>query len=232
MSVEKRKLLISLFFPVLFLLTIWLVKLIEVIFQIDLGFLGVSPRKLTGLVGIATSPLIHADFNHLISNSIPVFLLSWGIFYFYSEISFQVFFLVYFLHGIWLWFGGRDSIHIGASGLIYGFSAFLFFSGIIRKYTPMMAISGVVLFLYGGIIWGIFPTEPHVSWEAHLMGFVAGTFLAIYYRKSGPQRQPFEWELESNNSENESTKDDDQDYTIIHHTGGENEVNYFYKETE
>jgi membrane associated rhomboid family serine protease len=115
------------------------------------------------------------------------------------------------LSGIWVWFGGRDSWHIGASGVIYGLSSFLFVSGMIRKNTQLAALAMVVAFLYGSMIWGIFPDffpKENISWEGHLGGFVAGIIMAFYYRNSGPKPKKYSWELEE---EEETEHEDDLD---------------------
>ena len=183
---EKRKLILSLIFPLFFIFLIWMVKIVEVGLELDFTSFGIYPLKVKGLFGIITSPFIHADFTHLINNSIPLFILSAGIFYFYSPIAFRIFFLTWIITGVWVWLSAREAYHIGASGLIYGFAFFLFFSGIFRKDVRLMAISILVVFLYGSMVWGIFPFFIEISWESHLMGAVAGLFLAIIYRKYGP----------------------------------------------
>ena len=100
MNTEKRKLIHSLVFPVFFLFLMWLVKIIEIIFNVDLVFLGIYPLKAEGLAGILTSPLIHGDFSHLISNSFPLLILGTCLFYFYRKIAYKAFFLIYFLTGL------------------------------------------------------------------------------------------------------------------------------------
>jgi membrane associated rhomboid family serine protease len=107
-----------------------------------------------------------------------------------------VFFLSYLIANLWIWLGARQAYHIGASGLVYSFASFLFFSGIFSKNLRMVAISLLVVFLYGSMIWGVLPIQPHVSWESHLMGGIAGMILAIYFKKSGPKRKVYSWELE------------------------------------
>jgi membrane associated rhomboid family serine protease len=183
---EKKKLFQSLLFPALFLIIIWLVKITEIVLNTNFVYLGLYPLKWSGLIGILTAPLIHADLRHLFDNSIPVFLLSTAIFYFYSPVAFKVFFLSWIFTGIMVWLGGRSSYHIGASGLIYSFASFLFFSGIIRNSINLMALSLLVVFMYGGLVWGIFPYDYKISWESHLFGALSGVCLAIVYRHYGP----------------------------------------------
>lgn len=180
-----------------------MVKGTEIYFRWELGFLGVYPRHLEGLKGILTMPFIHADIKHLFSNSVPLLILGAALLYFYRELALRVFLWIWLLDGIWLWLGGRENYHIGASGLVYGLSSFLFFSGIFRRDTRLIAISLLVVFLYGGLLWGIFPDflGVQVSWEAHLYGAAAGALLAWVYRKEGPQRKQYDWETEEDTEE-------------------------------
>ena len=205
---EKQRVLKSLFFPLVFLVLIWMVKFFEV--SMDLSFIdaGVLPRKLSGLKGVIFSPLIHSDWKHLFDNSIPVFLLSFALFYFYRGISFAIFFYIYIIGGMLLWIIGRDSYHIGASGVIYGLASFLFLSGVIRKVTNLMAISLLVVFLYGSLIWGLLPFDYEVSWEGHLSGAIVGIALAILYRDQGPEPPKPSWELEGEEEVEDVTGED------------------------
>jgi len=194
--IDKQNLYSSLFFPFLFLLVIWVVKIWEMVMDVSFVQYGVFPRKLEGLVGVLFYPLIHGDFNHLLSNSTAVLLLGIGIFYFYRPVAYRIYFWTYLMSGIWIWVSARENFHIGSSGLIYGFAAFIFISGIIRKNTNLLALSMLVTFLYGGMVWGIFPIRPAMSYEGHLWGAIAGIILAVYFRKEGPQRKVYSWELE------------------------------------
>jgi membrane associated rhomboid family serine protease len=196
MNEEKKRFIYSLIFPLFFLFIIWSVKLIEIILKLDFTFLGIFPLKVKGLIGILTAPLIHSDFEHLVANSIPILILGSGLFYFYNKVAYKVFFLSYLIANLWIWLGARQAYHIGASGLVYSFASFLFFSGIFSKNMRMVAISLLVVFLYGSMIWGVLPIQPHVSWESHLMGAIAGMILAIYFKNSGPKRKVYSWELE------------------------------------
>jgi membrane associated rhomboid family serine protease len=190
----RKKFLLSLIIPGTFIFFMWLVKIIEVLFETDLTGFGIYPLSIKGLPGIAFSPFIHDDFKHLFNNSIPLFLLSVALFYFYSEIALKVYSWTYILTGFLVWLGGRDAWHIGASGLVYGLASFLFFSGIIRKYFRLVALSLLVVFLYGEMVWGIFPgTYKNISWESHMLGFLSGIFLAVWYRKEGPQKPVYDW---------------------------------------
>jgi membrane associated rhomboid family serine protease len=185
---EQLKLKHSLIFPVGFLFLIWAIKIFEWGLGLNFTHLGVFPLHLKGLLGILTSPLIHSDFSHLMANSVPFLVLSWGIFYFYRPLSYRIFILCYLTSNILVWIGAREAYHIGASGLVYSFASFLFFSGIFRNYYRLIAISFVVVFLYGGLFWGVFPILKDVSWEGHLFGAISGLTYALAYRKEGPQK--------------------------------------------
>ncbi|HPI46492.1 MAG TPA: rhomboid family intramembrane serine protease [Tenuifilaceae bacterium] len=192
--------------PLLFLFVIWLIKIIEVSNQTSFYEFGVFPREIKGLPGVVLAIFIHSDFNHLISNSISLFILFTGLLYFYRDLSYKVLIFIWLISGAMVWLGARESYHIGASGLIYGIASFLFFSGIIRQDIRLMAISMLVIFLYGGLIWGIFPIFPRLSWEYHLFGSICGLIAAVIYRKQGPQKHLWSWEIEDDSEEEETEK--------------------------
>ena len=192
----KKNKIKSLKFSATLIIIIWSVKLFEVVFGYGFTQYGVLPRNFNGLIGILFSPLIHSDVNHLLSNSLPVIILCILIFNFYSQIAKKIFIYLYFISGLWLWCIGRESFHIGASGLIYAMASFLFFSGILRKNSQLSAVALLVIFIYGGLFWGLFPIYQNVSWEGHLTGFIAGALVAFIYRKEGPKRKKYNWEIE------------------------------------
>ncbi len=200
---EKRRFIHSLVFPGFFLFLIWFIKFTEFGLGVSFSSLGIYPMKLKGLIGIITAPLIHADITHLFDNSIPLFFLSLALFYFYREVAYRVFFLIYFVTGALVWIIGREAYHIGASGIIYGLATFLFASGIIRRNRNLMAISLLVIFLYGSMVWGLFPYDYHISWESHLMGALTGVVLSYIYRHEGPES-----DIERMEEEEENTADD------------------------
>ena len=157
-----------------------------------------------GVTGILAHPLIHSGFSHLLANTIPLFFLSWCLFYFYREIAGKIFVLIWLGAGLLTFIIGKPGWHIGASGLIYGLAFFLFFSGILRKYVPLIAISLLVTFLYGGIIWHMFPyfSPANMSWEGHLSGGIMGVLCAFAFVNHGPQRpEPFADEEEEEEHE-------------------------------
>ncbi|MEI7663476.1 MAG: rhomboid family intramembrane serine protease [Bacteroidota bacterium] len=203
---EKIRFFRSLFYPVLFVVLLWLIKGADIIFDLNLNNYGLYPLEAKGLIGIFTSPLLHANLAHLFANSIPLLILGAFLFYFYADIAWPIMGLLYLITGIWVWvFARGGAAHIGASGVIYGLVSFIFFSGIIRKEKGLMVITLLVAFLYGGLIWGIFPqlfpNQP-ISWESHLMGLLAGLLLAIYFRKQGPQPKPWDWGNEDEDDDN------------------------------
>ena len=208
MSTEKKRFIYSLVFPVFFLFVIWAVKIFEITMDLSLVEGGVFPRRISGLKGILFSPTIHGDWKHLLDNSLPAFFLSLALFYFYRDIAYRIWLLIYFIGGILLWAVGREAYHIGASGLIYGLATFLFLSGVIRKVRSLMAISLLVVFWYGGMVWGLLPFDYEVSFEAHITGAVSGIILAILYRDQGPmpERSPLlDEEEDEENEEEEET---------------------------
>ncbi len=187
MNNEKAKFRRSIYFTLSFIALIWLVKTAEYLFHLDFSEFGILPRTLQGSVGIITAPLVHGDILHLLSNTFPILFLGIGLFYFYDRIALSVILLIYIITGFWVWIAARDAYHIGASGLVYGLLSFLLLSGFLRRDTKTLAISFIVLFLYGTTLFsGIFPSQPGVSWESHLMGAIAGIFCAIYFKGSRP----------------------------------------------
>ena len=206
MNQERKKLYNAVFLPFILLTIMWVVKFAEMMFSFKLTFLGVQPLSLNGIQGILFSPFIHGDFEHLMANTVPFLVLGTALIYFYRGISLKVLMGIWFLSGLWTWFGGRDSWHIGASGVIYGLSSFLFFSGVIRKDSRLAALALIVAFLYGSLIWGVFPDflpKENISWEGHLGGFVSGVIMAFYFRSSGPQPKKYSWDYEDEDDEDD-----------------------------
>ncbi len=193
--------------PLAITLLIWLVKITEIMMETQFGSYGIHPGVFSGLRGVLFAPLIHGSvLEHLLPNTFPVLILLLGLFYFYKKAAVVILLWSWLITGLWTWAIGSPGYHIGASGLIYALASFIFFSGLIRKNNSLLALSLLVVFLYGGLVWGIFPYKPNISWESHISGAISGLILALYYRHIGPQRKRFEWELE--NDEN-ATADDD-----------------------
>lgn len=158
----------------------WLVFSIQFYYNFDLGFLGIKPRTLEGLIGIFIAPMIHGSHQHILSNTFPLLFLGVVLYFFYERIGGIVFFRCYFITNILVWLlSPRVSPHIGASGLIYGLAAFLIFYGFIRQEFMSMLISIIILLVYGGLFYGIFPGDPFISWESHLAGALVGIYTAF-----------------------------------------------------
>jgi membrane associated rhomboid family serine protease len=202
---EKRRFFGSMVFPGLLVTVLWLIKLIEVGFQVSFSDYGLLPQTFTGLRGILFSPLLHADWAHLSSNSVPLFLLSSGLFYYYGKKAPVIFMLCWLVTGLWVWIFAADTgTHIGASGVVYALATFHFTSGLLRREPRMMAFSLLVVFLYGSLIWGISPDffpGKNISWQSHLLGGVAGIVIAFAYRGEGPQKKVYEWDEEDDDIE-------------------------------
>jgi membrane associated rhomboid family serine protease len=198
---ELKRLKYSLFLPLLLLLTMWILKIYEYTLDLSFAYLGIFPLKAEGLFGILFSPLIHGDFEHLISNSISFLVLSVGLFYFFRKFAYKLFFLMYFITGILVWLTARESYHIGASGVIYALASFIFFSGVFTKRKELLAIALIVVFQYGSMVWGLFPLKEGVSWESHLMGFITGIFIAVIFNKQIAAEYQVKPETEEKESE-------------------------------
>jgi membrane associated rhomboid family serine protease len=199
-----RKVINIIFIPTILSLLILLVFLLEKGMDWNFSKAGIYPRKPEWIWTIFTFIFVHANWSHLFNNLLSFFLLSSCLFYFYRPVNLRIFVLLWFLSGIMLWVIGRESRHVGASGLIYAIAAFLLFSGLIRRHIPLIAISLVVTLIYGNMIWHIFPwtvSDP-VSWEGHLSGLITGLLVAIIFRNDGPQKPVKVWE--EDNIEDES----------------------------
>jgi len=182
--------------PLYFVLFLWIVFWIEGNYNLYLTKYGLYPQTLKGLRGVLFSPFIHSGVKHLFNNSIPLLVLMTALFYFYRKIAFKVLIYGVILSGLLTWLIARPAYHIGASGIVYLLFSFVLFSGMIRKYYRLIAVSLIVIFLYGSMIWYILPIKAGISWEGHLSGFLVGIYLAIVYRKHGPQPLKYNWEDE------------------------------------
>ena len=181
-GLDFRAILAAAILPIVFVASIWLVKLSEILFDLKYVKYGTLPGKFDGIKGILISPLIHSDLHHIISNTIPLLLLGIIIAYFYKNSAPKVFLLAYFLPSIFVWLFARSSYHIGSSGIIYTFVTFLFFSGIFRRNPKSIILAIFVAVIYGSLLDGIIPLENGISWETHLFGAVTGLLAAIFFR--------------------------------------------------
>ena len=225
-------------YPLLFVLLLWLVFWFEIRFGFDFTDLGVYPQRIVGLRGIVFSPFIHSGIEHLYHNSIPLFVLTAALFYFYRSISWRVLIFGILLSGLLTWLIGRPAYHIGASGLIYVLVSFLFFKGIIAKHYRLIALSLLVVFLYGSMVWYVLPIKQGMSWEGHLSGMIIGILFALIFRKNLPKPKKYYWEQEGYvEEEDEFLKHFDENGNFIENSTLEDnpeqtvtKINYIFKE--
>lgn len=184
---ERRRLYHALVFPVLISLLFVLIYVLQWGLQWNVEAWGVAPRTVAGLKGVLLHPFAHAGLSHLFNNVSTFFILSVALYYFYKDVAGKVLLLLWPMTGFLLWIIGRDSIHIGASGVIYGLAFFIFWGGLLMRNISLLAISLAVVFWYGSMVWDMLPFLPNesISWEGHLSGAIAGSILAFVFRKSG-----------------------------------------------
>jgi membrane associated rhomboid family serine protease len=187
--------------PLSAVLMIWIVFWMELHFQTNLNDFGLYPRRISGLQGILFSPFIHGSLEHLYNNTIPLALLLASLFFFYRDVAIKVLLYGVLFSGLITWGIGRPSYHIGASGIIYLLASFVFFKGIFTKHYRLVALSLVIVFIYGSLLWYIFPMKDGVSWEGHLGGFLTGLGLAFFVKARIPSPKKFAWEHENYNEE-------------------------------
>ena len=198
MNEERKKFLGSLAIPALLAAIMLTVKVIETAFGIDMSRWGIAPQTAHGLIGVLTLPFLHGSWEHLLTNIVPVLVLGTALYYCYPTLANRVMLITWIVSGLLTWcIGAPGSIHVGASALIYGLNLFLIVSGFIRRNRQLIVISLIMVFLYGGFIWGMIPTLAklqNISWEGHLSGAIVGVLLAIIYRKKGPQKEEHHWD--------------------------------------
>jgi membrane associated rhomboid family serine protease len=182
---------LTLVIPISVIVVIWVVYFIEINYGFNFNKYGIYPRTITGLKGVIFSPFIHGSVSHIFNNSIPLAVMLGSLFFFYKKIATKVLLLGTVLTGVLTWIFARPAYHIGASGVVYFLVSFIFFSGIFRKYYRLIALSLAVVFLYGSMIWYIFPIEEAISWEGHLSGFLVGLLFAYLFKNEGPQPEQF-----------------------------------------
>ncbi len=180
--------------PLVFVIFIWIIYWMEIRFKINLNIYGIYPRQVEGLSGILFGPFIHGSLKHLFNNSVPLLVLSTALFYFYYDIRWKVLLYGLLLTGVATWLIGRPSWHIGASGIVYMLTSFLFFKGIFSKQFQLTALALVVVFLYGSLLWYVFPVNPEISWEGHLSGFFVGLLFAFLFKTNPVENKKYDWE--------------------------------------
>ena len=197
------------FVPILFVLILWAIKGFEILMETNYVNYGLIAKSQNHFINIITYPFIHSgdmsnsivsykDFEHLINNSLPLILLGSIIAGIYKDISNKIFLWSYLMSGCILWIIGNPNENvIGASGIVYALASFIVISGFIRGQPRLAMLSFLIIFIYGNSIFcGMIPMPNDVSWEGHLSGFIAGTILAIIFRRKGPKPKKYLWELE------------------------------------
>ncbi|KAA9325037.1 rhomboid family intramembrane serine protease [Adhaeribacter soli] len=179
---ESNRLRRSFLPGLLFAGLMWLVFVPAFFLDLDLGSYGLYPRRLHGLLGVLTAPFLHGDWAHLLSNTFSLILLSAIMVFMFPLSSGRIWVCLFFSTGILAWLMARPAYHIGASGIVYSLASFIFFGGMFRRDRSAVAYSLVISFLYGSMLYGIFPTEERVSWESHLAGGIAGLIFAFVFR--------------------------------------------------
>ncbi|NEQ50211.1 MAG: rhomboid family intramembrane serine protease [Leptolyngbya sp. SIO3F4] len=169
------------------LISLWSIEIIDfLVFGGRLDRYGIRPRSLSGLWGIPFAPLLHGGFRHLIANTVPLLTLSWWVMLRSISTWFMATLIITILGGTGTWLLARGgSVHIGASGLVFGYLGFLVARGYYERTMGAIAISLFVLVTYGTMFWGVLPSQPGISWESHLFGFISG-IIAAYWLTSNP----------------------------------------------
>lgn len=184
-----------------FVVGLWLIEYVNWGLDLRLAHFGVRPGELAGLVGIVFAPLLHAGFGHLITNSLPLLVLGVTMLHLYPRAARVVLPMVYFGPGIAVWLWGPDgTVHVGASGIVYGLVAYVLVAGLIRRDRRAIAASLLVCFLYGTAVWGVLPIRLGVSWQTHLAAAWIGVVLAVVLRHMDvlqPRRYSWEGEHEA-----------------------------------
>lgn len=228
-----------LLYPLGLVALIWLVFLTELHFELNLAPYGIFPRRPSGLLGILCSPFIHGSLSHLYQNSVPLIVLSMALTYFYKSVALRVFFFGIIFSGLITWCIGSPGYHIGASGYIYVLMSFLLFKGFISNHFRLIALSLLVVFLYGGMIWFIFPLKENMSWEGHFSGFITGLCFAFWFQKEIPKPESYNWQNPDFDESNDPFLkhfDDNGNFIEISdnnlHSDDEYSVQYHYNQEE
>lgn len=181
-----------------FIIAIWLIKCIDWFTPLNLRQYGIFPREITHFGSILVAPLLHGSFSHLMSNTPALLILGTSILFGYPRAARIVIPLIWLVSGLGVWIFARSAYHIGASGLTFGMMFFVFTSGALRWDKRAIALSCLVFFMYGGMVWGIFPAEPGVSFEYHFFGAAVGVICAFIFRHLDPPPSPkrYSWEIE------------------------------------
>jgi membrane associated rhomboid family serine protease len=163
-----------------FVAIFWILEFInQFVFGDRLDTFGIIPRNIIGLRGIIFAPFLHANFSHLIANTVPFIVLSWFVMLQHTRDFFIVTITTMLVGGLGVWLiAPSNSVTIGASILIFGYLGFMLLRGYFQKNLPSILLSLIVVFLYGGMLWGVLPSNPYISWQGHLFGFLGGVLAA------------------------------------------------------
>lgn len=157
---------------------LWGLEIIDQLTGRSLDRFGILPRTQIGLRGILLAPFLHGNFSHLISNTIPLVVLGWLVMLRCTIDFFWVTAIAMLVGGFGTWLFGAPALHIGASGVIFGYLGFLLLRGYFERSLISIFFSVLVGVLYGGLVWGVLPNQPGISWEGHLFGFLGGVLAA------------------------------------------------------
>lgn len=174
---------LDLLWPLIIIIPLFIIHITALLSDFNLTQFGIFPRHIKGLHGVFFSPFIHGDWQHLIANSFSFWVLLFFLIHFYRKIAFRSIVVIFIISQILLWCFGRESWHIGLSGIVYGLAFEICFLGVFSKKINLSAISLIVVFLYGSFIWGMTPVNPEISWEGHLFGAFSGILLSIIFKK-------------------------------------------------
>ena len=185
MKKETQELFEAARFPIYFIILLWVIHIAKIALHLRITDYGIFPRTASGLKGIFLAPLIHGDFTHLISNTVPMFVLGLIVFLFYRKVALISFIIIYVTTGAMVWmFSGSMAYHIGASGVVYGLLSFVFWNGIFRRNIKSVVLALIVLVLYSGYFFGVLPDQEGISWESHLFGAIIGIIVSFIFKSS------------------------------------------------
>lgn len=186
MEDERKKFVESVAVALAIVALMWGIEFYEFFTGKQLYTWGVYPRAWDGILGIFRAPFLHSDWGHIIANSGPVLMLITMMFYFYRRVAISATLIISFLTGFMVWLFAKESYHIGASGVVYGLVAFVFWSGIFRRNPQSIVLSLIILTLFAGYFVGIMPDESkqNISWESHLFGGLVGIFTAFLFKNT------------------------------------------------
>lgn len=193
-----------------FVIILWVIHIIQALFHTSFAHFGILPRDYASLPGILFAPLIHGSFSHIAANSMALLVLGTALIYGYPRTSKIVIPFIYLGTGLAVWIFGRESYHIGASSLTFGFMTFVFVAGILHWKAKAIALSCLVFFLYGGMIWGIFPSQEGISFESHLFSAIIGIVCAFAFRNYENAEEEPEYDWEEARQNNDYSDDNDR----------------------